>query len=186
MSALEILLLAVGLALDAFAVSLAVGAARLATAPRPIFRLAFHFGLFQFLMPLLGWTSGRTVATYIVAWDHWLAFGLLVFIGGRMIRSGLNEETESFPTDPSRGMLMVVLAVATSIDAFAVGLSLAFLNIGIWTPSAVIGVITSTLSLLGLWLGARLGLRFGKKMEVIGGLVLVGIGAKVLVEHLAG
>ena len=184
MSVVEILLLAVGLALDAFAVSLGVGAARMATSRRSIFRLSFHFGLFQFLLPVLGWAAGRTIAELIVAWDHWLAFGLLAFIGARMIRSGLDPDAEPFPSDPSKGMTMVMLSVAVSIDAFAVGLSLAFLNINIWTPSAVIGVVTSGISLLGLWLGARLGLRFGKKMEIVGGMVLVGIGVKVLVEHL--
>jgi len=181
---LEILLLAVGLALDAFAVSLGVGAAQLARSARPIFRLSFHFGLFQFLFPVLGWAAGSTISDLIVAWDHWVAFGLLAFIGGRMIRSGLDPDAEPFPTDPSRGMTMVMLSVAVSIDAFAVGLSLAFLSISIWTPSAVIGVVTSALSLVGLWLGASLGQRFGKKMEIVGGLVLLGIGVKVLFEHL--
>jgi len=184
-SVTEVILLAVGLALDAFAVSLGVGAAHLANSARPAFRLSFHFGLFQFLMPLAGWASGRTVAVFIASWDHWLAFGLLGFIGGRMIRSGLDNEAESFSADPSRGLTLVLLSLATSIDAFAVGLSLAFLNVGIWVPSVVIGVVTAALSLCGLRLGNRLGLRFGKNMEVVGGLVLVGIGLKVLIEHLS-
>ena len=176
--------MAVGLALDAFAVSLGIGTARLATAPRPIFRLSFHFGLFQFGMPVLGWLAGSNVASYIATWDHWLALGLLSVVGGRMIRSGLDPRPEPHRVDPSRGVTLVVLSVATSIDAFAVGLSLAMLRVSIWYPSVVIGVVTAGLSLLGLLVGHRLGLRFGKRMEVLGGVILIGIGLKVLVSHL--
>jgi putative Mn2+ efflux pump MntP len=184
LSTVEILLIAVGLALDAFAVSLGVGVARLANSFRPIFRLSFHFGLFQFLMPVLGWLAGRNVVQAIAQWDHWVALVLLSFVGGRMILSGLRPGETAFSGDPSRGLTLVMLSVATSIDAFAVGLSLAMLQINIWYPSVIIGLITSTLSLFGLLVGHRLGKRFGKKMEVIGGLILICIGVKVVIDHL--
>lgn len=180
----EVLLIAFGLALDAFAVSLGVGVARRATTSRPIFRLSFHFGMFQFLMPIHGWYAGTHVARYVEAWDHWIALALLAFVGVRMIRSGLDPEADPFAgKDPSKGLTMVMLSVATSIDALAVGLSLAMLRISIWYPSVVIGVVTAGLSLFGLLVGHRLGARFGKRTEVLGGLILIGIGVKVVLEH---
>src|SRR5512139_3125848 len=125
MSLPEILLVAVGLAMDAFAVSLGIGTTRFANSARPRFRLAWHFGLFQALMPTLGWLVGMGVAHFIAAFDHWIALGLLAFVGVRMIRSGSSADVESHQTDPSRGGTLVLLSVAVSIDAFAVGLSLA-------------------------------------------------------------
>ncbi len=125
MSFPEVLLIALGLAMDAFAVCLGAGTTRFVDGPRPVFRLAFHFGLFQALMPILGWASGALIARYISAWDHWVAFGLLAFVGGRMVRSGFEAEGECHATDPSRGGTLIMLAIATSIDAFAVGLTLA-------------------------------------------------------------
>ena len=122
MSLSEVLLMAVGLAMDCFAVSLGIGTTQYARGRRPLFRLSFHFGLFQALMPALGWLMGRQVAGLVSGFDHWLAFGLLAFVAVRMIRSGLNTDVESHPTDPSRGGTLIMLAVATSIDAFAIGL----------------------------------------------------------------
>ena len=180
----EIILIAVGLALDAFAVSVVAGTTRLASAPRSVFRLSFHFGLFQFLMPVIGWYGGTTVAHLISAWDHWVALALLAFVGGRMIRSGLSSNVESFSRDPSRGLTMVMLSVATSIDALAVGLSLAMLRINVWYPAAVIGLVTAALSVGGLLGGHRLGARFGKRMEVLGGIILILIGLRIVVLHL--
>ncbi len=187
MGVLEILLLAVGLAMDCFAVSLGIGTARQACAPRPIFRLSFHFGLFQSLMPLLGWFGGSRVAYLIGGVDHWVAFALLGWVGGRMIRSGFDSESESYSScDPSRGRMLVILSVATSIDALAVGLSLAMLRVDIVPPIIAIGVITALISVLGLRLGARLGEAFGKRTEIVGGLILIGIGFRVLLGHLLG
>jgi putative Mn2+ efflux pump MntP len=184
MSFAEILLIAVGLAMDAFAVSLGVGAAGQAQSPRPIFRLSFHFGLFQGLMPVLGWLAGTRVAFLISGVDHWVALALLAFVGGRMIKEGLDPDGDCAPADASRGGTLVVLCVATSIDAFAVGLSMAMLNVPVLYPSAIIGVVTAGLSLLALLVGGRLGHVFGKRMEVIGGLILIGIGLRVLLSHL--
>ena len=186
MSLVEILALAVGLALDAFAVSLAAGAAGHAAGPRPAFRLAFHFGLFQFMMPVLGWYAGSLVAARIAAADHWVAFALLLWVGVRMIRSGRDPDPAPVRADMSRGWTLVGLSVATSIDALAVGLSLAMLGVAIWYPSAVIGVVTCVLSLVGLRLGGRLGARFGQRAELVGGGVLILIGLRILVVHLAG
>jgi putative Mn2+ efflux pump MntP len=181
-----ILLIAVGLAMDCFAVSLGVGCAGTATGLRPTFRLFFHFGLFQAGMTLLGWLAGKTVVSYISGFDHWVAFILLAFVGGRMIRSGLRKEGEApaIP-DPSRGMTLVMLSVATSIDALAVGLSLALLSVNVLWAALLIGGVSALLSLAGLLLGNQLGMRFGKVMEVIGGLILIGIGLRMLVTHLS-
>jgi putative Mn2+ efflux pump MntP len=182
---LEILLIALGLAMDAFAVSIAAAAAGRASSPRPIFRLAFHFGLFQFLMPVLGWLLGTQIAHFIAAFDHWIAFVLLALVGVRMIRSGCATEPTLQVAEPSRGWTLIMLSIATSIDALAIGLSLAMLQVNIWYPAAVIGVVTALLSLVGVRLGCSLGLRFGKPMEILGGIILIGIGLKILVEHLS-
>lgn len=182
-----IFLIAIGLAMDCFAVSLGVGTAGTATGLRPTFRLFFHFGLFQAGMTLLGYLAGKTVVTYISAIDHWVAFGLLVFVGVRMIRGGLRKEGEE-PTipDPSRGLTLVMLSIATSIDALAVGLSLALLDVNVFWSALLIGGVSASLSLVGLNLGNQLGIRFGKTMEVIGGVILIGIGMRVLITHLLG
>lgn len=186
MAFVDILLIALSMAMDAFAVSLGIGTTRLAAAPRSIFRLSFHFGLFQFFMPVLGWLAGSSFAHLISSFDHWLAMGLLAFIGGRMIRSGLDADVATYVRDPSRGWNLVMLALATSIDALAVGLSLAMLQVSILYPSLVIGAVTASLSLLGLLVGHRLGQRFGKRMAVVGGVILVGIGLRILISHLLG
>jgi putative Mn2+ efflux pump MntP len=184
MSLIETLLMAVGLAIDAFAVSLGISAAGQANSLRARFRLAFHFGLFQFLMPIIGWLGGTQVARLISRFDHWVAFGLLLFVGGRMVRSGLGADEEPEQSDPSRGHTLVMLSIATSIDALAIGLSLATLRINVLQPSAIIGAITASLSVAGLLLGHRLGASFGKRAQVLGGLVLNGIGLRVLITHL--
>ena len=184
MGLLNTLLLALGLAMDACAVSLAAGASGRAAGGRAAFRLGFHFGLFQFLMPIAGWLLGLAVAHLIAAVDHWIAFGLLAVVGGRMIRSGLDPAVEPGLGDPSRGWSLVLLSIATSIDAFAVGLSLAMIRVAIWQPAVVIGLVTATMSVAGLWLGSRLGRAFGPRMEVIGGVILLLVGLRILAAHL--
>jgi putative Mn2+ efflux pump MntP len=186
MGFIEILLIAVGLAMDAFAVSLGAGASGRAVGGRAEFRLSFHFGLFQFMMPVLGWFVGVRIAAALSSVDHWIAFGLLVFVGGRMIRSGWDADEESLAADPSRGLTLVALSVATSIDALAIGLSLGMLRVKIWYPSVVIGVVTGGLSLIGVRLGTRLGTGFGKRMEVVGGIILSLLGLRILFSHLSG
>lgn len=172
--------------MDASAVSLAAAAAGFAKDARAKFRLSFHFGLFQFFMPVLGWLLGISFVSYFKAVDHWIAFSLLAFVGIRMIREGMDTSTETQKKDPSKGMTMVMLSVATSIDALAIGLSLAMLDVSIWYPSVMIGVITTGMSLVAIKIGTKLGVMFGKKMEVFGGIVLVGIGIRILYSHLIG
>lgn len=186
MGFVEILMIALGLAMDAFAVSLGAGASGQAVGGRAAFRLSFHFGLFQFMMPVLGWFLGVRIVAFLSSVDHWIAFGLLAFVGVRMIHSGWDSEGESLSADPSRGLTLVVLAIATSIDAFAIGLSLGMLRIKIWYPSVVIGIVTSGLSLLGIRLGTRLGRRFGKQMEIVGGAILSLLGLRILLSHFFG
>ena len=179
-----VFLIAVGLAMDCFAVSLGAGTSGAAKGPRSVFRLFFHFGLFQGGMTLLGWLAGSTIVHFIAALDHWVALVLLAFVGIRMIREGLKPAEEiRFKTDPSRGASLVMLSIATSIDALAIGLSLAMLEINVFAASLLIAVVSAVLSLLGLLLGTQLGIRFGKTMEVIGGLILLGIGARIVVTH---
>ena len=175
--------------MDAFAVAIATGIALGTVSGRQTFRLAFHFGLFQFLMPLIGYLAGMTVERYIEGFDHWLAFVLLGYIGGKMIYEGGwgGGEEGNGAKDPTRGISLVVLSVATSIDALAVGISLGVLRNGeIVYPGVVIGFVACTFTAAGLHLGKRLGSVFGKRMEVVGGLVLVAIGVKILFDHYRG
>jgi putative Mn2+ efflux pump MntP len=185
MSLPAVFLIALSMAMDAFAVSLCSGV-KIGSGPRPVFRIAFHFGLFQALLPVIGWLFGNTIEPLVKNFDHWVAFGLLAFVGIRMIRSGLCQCEEEIVKDPSRGWTMVMLSIAVSIDALAVGLSLAFLDVDIWTPALIIGLVTGALSLIGLRMGSKVGRRFGKPVEVLGGLVLIGIGVRILVSHLMG
>ena len=169
--------------MDAFAVALTTGGYLRSVSRRQAFRLSFHFGLFQFLMPLLGWFTGVQISHLISAYDHWIAFGLLTAIGAKMIYEAGHADTD-MKTDMTKGMTLVGLSVATSIDALAVGLSLAILNTGIFIPSVVIGVVAAAMTLLGLRIGERYSHRFGKHIERAGGIVLLLIGLKILFEHL--
>jgi putative Mn2+ efflux pump MntP len=174
--------------MDALAVAIATGIALGTVSGRQTFRLAFHFGLFQFLMPVVGYLAGMTVERYIRGYDSWLAFALLGYIGGKMVYEGFREREEgNGAKDPTRGMSLVVLSVATSVDALAVGISLGVLhNEGIVYPGVVIGLVACTFTAAGLHLGKRLGNVFGRRMEVVGGLVLVAIGVKILFDHYRG
>jgi manganese efflux pump family protein len=180
----EVLLVAFALSLDAFAVSLAASTAGHVHDRRAAFRLSFHFGLFQFMMPILGWTLGTAIESTIAAVDHWVAFGLLAFVGGRMIYAATRPASQTRSDDPSRGVLLVILAIATSIDALAVGLSLAMLNTSVWTPSIVIGLVAGGMSVLAIVGGARLGRWLGTKAQLAGGLILLLIGVRILVAHM--
>lgn len=182
MNSWELLGIAFGLAMDAFAVSLASGASRRLTSKRAVFRLSFHFGLFQFMMPVIGWLSGIRIVPYIQPFDHWIAAGLLLFVAIRMIRTSRGGITKTFQKDPSKGINLVLLSVATSIDALAIGLSLAMLDIEILYPAVIIGVITGILSASGIKLGKKLGEIFGRKMELAGGIILILIGLQILMR----
>lgn len=185
MSFIEIIIVALALSIDAGAVSLAAGTAGYAANKRAIFRLSFHFGLFQFLMPVLGWALGVTIAPLIARFDHWIAFVLLGFVAGRMICAAFDTAETPQSADPSRGLTLVMLAVATSIDALAVGLSLAMLNVGVWYPSVVIGVVTMAVCLTAIFVGCRVGAWLGRRAQLLGGVVLLIIAARILITHLS-
>lgn len=181
---ITLLAVAIALAMDAFAVALVAGLTLNPLKKQQVFRLSFHFGLFQAVMPVIGWFAGRAVYRYIAPFDHWLAFGLLAFIGGRMIMGALKQKApEEAPADPTKGWDLVVLSVATSIDALAVGLSIAMLGGTIALPALVIGVTAAALTAVGMLLGRRLGAFWGKRVEVLGGLILIAIGIKIVTEH---
>ena len=186
MSWLNLLGISIGLAMDAFAVSIAAGLVLAPATRRQTFRLAFHFGLFQFMMPILGWAAGRGLVEYIAPLDHWLAFGLLMFVGGKMLWEARGEKETRDSVDPTRGLMLVTLSVATSIDALAVGLSMAFMRVSIWVPSVVIGLVAAALSAVGISFGSRFGPRLGSWAEIVGGCVLLLIGVRILFSHLAG
>jgi len=187
MTTLEILGIAFGLSMDALAVAIAASVALHPVGGRQVFRFAFHFGLFQAVMPVLGWFAGRSVAPQIALWDHWVAFALLLCVGGKALHQAwARQGDQRLATDPTRGLSLIMLSVATSIDALAVGLSLAMLDVVIWYPSMLIGLTTAALTALGMIAGSRLGARFGWRMEAIGGLVLIGIGVKIVVDHVLG
>ena len=176
--------IALGLAMDAFAVAIGVGISLGGASRRQVFRLAWHFGLFQGLMPVIGWAAGTTVRPLIESWDHWLAFALLSIVGGRMILEALRDgPPETRRADPTLGWSLVGLSLATSIDALAVGLSFAALGVRIWVPALVIGLTAGLMTVLGTLSGRQLGLRFGNRMSAIGGVVLIAIGCWIVFEH---
>lgn len=184
MDIIVILFIAVGLAMDAFAVSVAVGI-RLgcpATGSQT-FRMAASFGLFQFMMPIIGWFAGVGVGNLIAGFDHWIAFALLAYIGGKMIHESFEEE-RAFTRDPTSGLTLLSLSVATSMDAFAVGLTLGVLQGRILYPSVVIGLTAAAFTVAGIKLGCRIGMSFSRRMEIIGGVILILIGLSILVRHL--
>jgi putative Mn2+ efflux pump MntP len=186
MTPLVITGIAVGLAMDAFSVAIATSVRLRGVTKRQTFRLAWHFGLFQALMPMLGWLAGQSVAPFISAWDHWVAFVLLTGIGLRTLVQAVRDEVredDAIP-DPTRGASLVLLSVATSIDALAVGLGLAFLEMNLWALCLAIGLITGALTAAGMIFGVWIGRRMGDHVEIVGGLVLIGIGLKILLEHL--
>ena len=182
---LTLLALALALAMDAFAVAIVTGLTLKPLTGRQVFRLSFHFGLFQALMPVLGWSVGAAMYRYISRFDHWIAFGLLTFIGIRMMAEASREPVARRPaTDPTTGWDLVMLSVATSIDALAVGLSLAMVRAGIVLPAVVIGLVAATMTVVGMVLGRKVGTLWGRRVEVVGGLILIAIGINILLSHL--
>lgn len=182
MGIIELIVLAVGLAMDAFAVSICKGLSVQKIQPHHLAITGLYFGGFQALMPLIGYFLGVNFRVLIERVDHWIAFVLLGLIGANMIREACSKEEEC--TDPGFGpRSMLPLAVATSIDALAVGVTLAFLKVNIWLAIALIGSITFLLSGLGVWLGKQVGTKFKSKAELFGGVVLILIGLKILLEH---
>ena len=187
MRPIEIVLLGISLAMDAFAVSITTGITLKDLRWKHAVKVGLFFGGFQFLMPLLGYLAGSTISVYIEEIDHWIAFGLLAFIGGKMLWECIHPGKEGeVAADPTATGKLFVLAIATSIVALAVGICLALLKANIWVCSSCIGIITFCLSVVGVMLGKKLGERFQKGAGFVGGVVLVCIGVKILVEHLLG
>lgn len=182
---IEILLISVSVAMDAFAVSIGKGLTVTRVRPVDAIKTALWFGGFQALFPLLGFFAANTFSKYVTAVDHWIIFALLAFIGGNMIREAFGEEEEnSRETAQFDWRHMLPLAVACSIDAFAVGVSFAFMQVNIWFSVIVIGVVTGAFSAAGLYIGRVFGARWQKPAQIAGGAVLVLIGLRVLLEHL--
>jgi putative Mn2+ efflux pump MntP len=168
--------------MDAFAVSVSCGICGRPRKWKFIVRVGLFFGIFQAVMPVLGWLAGSGLKRLISSVDHWIAFGLLCLIGVKMIYESFTLVEKRF--DPRKTRVLFLLAVATSIDALAVGVGFGLLGSGIVVPALVIGSITFCISCLGVWLGDKVGTVFEKRVEVVGGLILIGIGAKILLEHL--
>lgn len=180
----EIFLIGVGLSMDAFAVALCKGLNMKKVNYWHTVVIAVFFGGFQAIMPLFGWFLGKQFESYIVSVDHWIAFALLLYIGGKMIaESGKNdeEETEGDKLDLKE---LTIMAIATSIDALAVGITLAFLRVSIFSSITIIGITTFCLSIVGVMIGNRFGMKFKSKAEIAGGVILILIGLKILLEHL--
>ena len=180
---ITILLIAIGLAMDALAVSITSGLAINDLRIRNAGQIALFFGAFQAGMPLLGWLGGVSAREVITGIDHWIAFGLLCLIGGKMIYESTKLGSDEKKIKPLDLSVLLFLAIATSLDALAVGISFAFLKMAIITPAIIIGVTTFSLSFLGVYVGNVSGHFFENKIEVLGGLILIGIGLKILIEH---
>lgn len=182
----ELLLIAVGLSMDAFAVALCKGLEMLRFNGKRAGLIAVFFGGFQGLMPLVGWLLGRQFEAYITKIDHWIAFLLLAVIGGKMIAEGLKKPEKDDAENENRFSVkeLFVLAVATSIDALAVGITFAFLQVNILPSASLIAVTTLLLSFAGVFIGHKFGAKLQNKAELVGGILLVCIGLKILLEHL--
>ena len=183
MSLPAVVLLGVSLSMDAFAIAVAWGFADRTQHPLYTIRTAAFFGFFQALMPIIGWLAGLSLRQFISAFDHWVAFGLLSAIGCKMIYEAFLIEKEEKAAGARSLLMLLMLSVATSIDALAVGLSLSVMNVAIVMPALVIGAITFALSLLGGYIGKRFGHFFEKGIEVVAGLILIGIGTWILIAH---
>jgi manganese efflux pump family protein len=181
---ITLLFIATGLSMDAFAVSVTSGLIIKKNRFNSAVKIAFLFGLFQAIMPVIGWSMGINLRNFIQSFDHWLAFGLLAFIGCKMIYESFHEKENKKDIERLHFFSFLLLAIATSIDALIVGVSFAFLNFAILIPILIIGLVTFLFSFAGFFIGNKIGHFFEKKIEIIGGIILIGIGAKILIEHL--
>lgn len=184
MDLVTIIVIAVGVAIDAFAVSIVSGSAYKQLRVRHALRIAVFFGGFQAFMPLIGFLAGLSVKEYIANYDHWVAFGLLSAVGGKMIYESFKIKSVRGNFDPSNIFVLLVLSIATSIDALAIGITLSLITSSIITAVIIIGLVTFVLSYLGVFVGKKFGHFFENKIKAIGGLILIGLGVKILFEHL--
>ncbi len=183
MDLVTIIVIAVGLAMDAFAVSIVSGSVYQQLQVRHALRMAVFFGGFQAFMPLIGSLGGMSVKDYVVDYDHWVAFGLLAAVGGKMIYESFKIESAEKNLDPSNILVLLMLALATSIDALAIGITLPLIVSSIAVAVIIIGLVTFVLSYLGVFIGKKFGHFFESRIEAIGGLVLIGLGVKIVLEH---
>lgn len=184
MDLLTVFIIAVGLGVDAFSVAIGIGAADIKKSWLPVLRLASTFGFFQFSMPIIGWLAGLTIVNFIAGYDHWIVFALLAYIGVKMIRDAFREEKDEEKTDRTKGMPLFLLSIATSIDALAIGFSFSLLKKPIILASIIIGIVCFVMTVIGMFFGKGLAKLFGRKVEIFGGVVLIVIGVKILVDHL--
>lgn len=184
MGIFEILLIAVGVSMDAFAVSICKGLSVGRLRSRHAFAVSIWFGGFQALMPVIGYFAGVSFADYVTSFDHWISFVLLSIIGANMIRGSFEKEEQKDSNSDFSFRKMLALAIATSIDALAVGVSFAFLQVDIWTAVLIIGATTAAFSGVGILIGNQFGIKYKSKAEFAGGLILIAIGLKILIEHL--
>jgi manganese efflux pump family protein len=187
MELVTLILIAIGLSVDSFAVSLSCGLIMCEITFPKAMRIAFSLAFFQALLPLAGWVIGSKIACYVKTYDHWIAFGLLTVIGGKMIFESLGtvEETKK-RANPLNFKYLIGISLATSIDAFIVGISFAFIQVNLFLSTFIIGFTTFFFSMLGIFFGKKTGIKFGRKMETVGGIMLFLIGLKILIEHLCG
>ena len=184
MEFITILLIAFGLSADCFAVAIGGGVSKKDLSLLQVSRVGLSFGTFQAVMPILGWAAGLAFVRIIENYDHWVALALLGFVGGKMIwESFHSEEGEEKNADITRGWMLFTLSLATSIDALAVGLTFAFVKVNILMASVTIGLTAFTITMIGFWLGRKAHHLIGKRAEMVGGLVLIGIGIKIVLEH---
>ncbi len=185
MELITLILLSIGLSIDSFAVSVSSGLIMSEITFRKATRIAFSLAFFQALMPLIGWFIGNKIETMVISFDHWLAFGLLAIIGGKMIfESFKTHPIENKKSNPLELKTLLGISLATSIDALVVGVSFAFIEINLLLVIFIIGFTTFFFSMLGILFGKKVGVHFGEKMEVFGGIVLILIGLKILLDHL--
>ncbi len=184
MSLLTTLFIALGLALDAFAMAITLGVTSSKPKLQDALTIAGFFGFFQAVMPLIGWSAGSLPENYIAAYDHWIAFTLLCLVGLHMIHESTREKSRGRDTGPLDIYVLLLLSLAESIDALAAGISFAFLDVAIVRTVLTIGCVAFSLSFVGYFIGDRMGRFFGKRVRVIGGIILIAIGVRILVEHL--
>ena len=181
-----IILIAVGLAMDAFAVSVCKGLSMKKISIKKLLIIAVYFGVFQALMPVIGFFLGESFESLVTSIDHWIALILLSFIGINMLKEAFGKSEEDNKNDDTSFKTMIILAIATSIDALAVGITFAFLEINIFVIATIIGVITFIISAIGVIIGNKFGDKYEKKAEIFGGVILILMGIKILLEHLFG
>lgn len=184
MDLITIIGVALGLCFDSFAVSLSCGVVETKIRFREAIRVAFTLALFQGALPVLGYFLGSAVSHYIDRFDHWIAFALLLVLGARMVIEGVKKDEEKEPIDFKKLPVLLTMALGTSIDAFAVGISFAFLKLNIWITGFIIGTVTFLASMTAIRIGKSAGSHLGSRVTIVGGLILAAIGVKILIEHL--